>query len=123
MLKVKGHKNLDYLIRATISQDQQCLICASEDGNCYIWDNIITRIEDMTKKSVLGRAFTSNKLDSCEFFSCHQGDSTAYCNSYGNFSSNSVTTVPLTTATFAPDGKIVVCNLLGYFIVYKTKLK
>lgn len=44
LLKLKGHKNLDYLIRAVLSSDNKFLLSASEDGNCYIWSNIHARI-------------------------------------------------------------------------------
>lgn len=63
LLKIKGHVNTHYLITAVLSPDSKYLLSASEDGNCYFWSSVDVRIQEMTKKNILGRLLTSIKLD------------------------------------------------------------
>jgi len=38
MQKYKGHKNVEIQMAASMSEDEENVICGSEDGNVYIWD-------------------------------------------------------------------------------------
>jgi hypothetical protein len=38
--KIKGHKNEQFPIRASVSDDLAHVLCASEDGNVFLWSQI-----------------------------------------------------------------------------------
>jgi WD40 repeat protein len=40
VLKVKGHKNENFMSRASLDHNYAHAICASEDGAVYMWHNI-----------------------------------------------------------------------------------
>lgn len=40
ILKIKGHKNEKFHVRASLSIDGSYAICGSEDGNIYLWSQI-----------------------------------------------------------------------------------
>ena len=37
LMKIKGHKNEQFHVRASLSADGQFAVCGSEDGNVYLW--------------------------------------------------------------------------------------
>lgn len=40
LLKMKGHRNENFMTRASLSPNFAYAICASEDGAVYMWNNI-----------------------------------------------------------------------------------
>lgn len=82
--KIKGHKNENYPVYASMSEDKDHVICGSEDGDLYMWSQISSTVVQMSKKGVFGKLLTTNKSSSCEYFS-----------PFGK-------AIPLTGAIFAP---------------------
>lgn len=37
IMKLKGNKNESFHLRASLSSDQNYVICGSEDGDVYLW--------------------------------------------------------------------------------------
>jgi len=68
LLKIKGHKNQNSMLRGSLSTDGKHLLCASDDGGVYIWSQIKQRIMDLSKKGFFSKVFTSTKLNDFEHF-------------------------------------------------------
>jgi hypothetical protein len=115
VLKLKGHKNIDYMIKAGMSWDRKFLICASDDGHCYFWNNVVARVTDMNKKGLLENVFTSNKVVENEHFNC--------TSNFLSVVSGQSSSGALTAAVVGPDSKIIVCNIHGGLQVYNFKLR
>jgi len=78
LLKMKGHKNESFVIRASLTPDFSHAICASEDGAVYLWNNIEQTVLESSKRGLLGKMFATNKVKEYEYFSMSQhtsGDS------------------------------------------------
>ena len=72
LLKIKGHKNENFMTRGSLSGDFAHSICASEDGSVYMWNNIEQLVLESSKRGLLGKIFKTNKLNEFEFFSMNQ---------------------------------------------------
>jgi WD40 repeat protein len=66
--KIKGHKNEAFPVRASLSDDLQHVICGSEDGEVYMWSQILCTVVAMSKKGLFGKLLTTDKSDVCEYF-------------------------------------------------------
>ena len=69
LLKIKGHKNENYIMRSSLSPRFSHAICASEDGNVFLWNNIEQQVEESSKRGLLGKIFKTNKIKEYEYFS------------------------------------------------------
>ena len=72
LLKMKGHKNEYYMVKAGLSPCRQYALCASEDGAVYIWSHIETKAIEQSKKGLLSKLVSSTKVAECEYFVCNQ---------------------------------------------------
>ena len=66
--KIKGHKNENFPVKAHISEDMSHVLCGSEDGELYLWSQILSTVIEMSKKSLFGKLLASDKSNSCEYF-------------------------------------------------------
>ena len=69
LLKIKGHKNENFMTRGSLSPSFSHAICASEDGNVYLWNNIEQQVEESSKRGLLSKMFKTNKIKEYEYFS------------------------------------------------------
>ena len=51
IMKVKGNKNEQFHLRASLSADLNYVICGSEDGNVYLWSQIEGNIVNMSQQN------------------------------------------------------------------------
>ena len=72
LLKIKGHKNEDFMTKGSLSGDFVHAICASEDGAVYLWNNIEQSVHESSKRGLLGKIFKTNKIKEYEYFSMSQ---------------------------------------------------
>jgi len=49
IMKIKGNKNEQFHLRASLSYDLNYVICGSEDGNVYLWSQIEGNIVSMSQ--------------------------------------------------------------------------
>ena len=75
LLKMKGPKNENYVIRASLTPDYSHAICASEDGAVYLWNNIEQTVLESSKRGLIGKMFATNKVKEYEYFSMNQPSS------------------------------------------------
>ena len=75
LLKMKGHRNESFVIRASLSPDFSHAICASEDGAVYLWNNIEQTVLESSKRGLIGKMFATNKVKEYEYFSMNQHSS------------------------------------------------
>ena len=68
LLKIKGHKNQNSMLRGSMSSDGKHLLCASDDGAMFIWSQIKQRVIELSKKGFFSKVFTSCKLNDSEHF-------------------------------------------------------
>jgi WD repeat-containing protein 44 len=68
LLKIKGHKNTNSMLRGSMSSDGKHLLCASDDGAVFIWSQIKQRVIELSKKGFFSKVFTSCKLNEAEHF-------------------------------------------------------
>ena len=59
--KVKGHKNENYPVSASLSDTKAHAICGSEEGDLYMWSQIESTVISMSKKGVFGKLLTTDK--------------------------------------------------------------
>ena len=48
LIKLKGHTNQKYHVRASLSPDLNNVICGSENGEVFLWSQIESQIENYT---------------------------------------------------------------------------
>lgn len=59
LLKMKGHKNEHFMIRASMSADFNHAICASEDDSTiYLWNNLKQQVIESSKRGLFGKVFS-----------------------------------------------------------------
>ncbi len=69
VLKVKGHKNENFMSRASLDHNFSHAICASEDGSVFMWNNIQDTIIKASNRGLLDKLFKTNKMKEYEYFS------------------------------------------------------
>ena len=73
LLKMKGHKNEHFMIRASMSADFNHAICASEDDSTiFLWNNLKQQVIESSKRGLFGKVFNQNKIKEYEYFSLAQ---------------------------------------------------
>jgi hypothetical protein len=76
LYKLKGHKNRSFPISARMNPSQHIdnLICASEDGDVYLWSGVASAAIANSKRSLLGKLKGAHKSSACEYFSAFGGN-------------------------------------------------
>lgn len=68
MFKIKGHKNESYPISASLSDKLTHVICGSEDGEVFLWSQIYSTVEMMSKRGMFGKLLNAASSNSVEYF-------------------------------------------------------
>ena len=50
IMKIKGNKNESFHLRASLSPDQNNVICGSENGEIYLWTQIHSNLEALSQQ-------------------------------------------------------------------------
>lgn len=126
--KYSGLKNESMQIRASFSEDGQYVICSSEDGRVFIWDNLPVNASASNgaagvlpvvanSSSIFSSFFPSkpHRSVSREWFDCSEGSPSAQLNlaSSSTISSDRSGSVSTTTAIFASKNSILFSQSLN----------
>lgn len=101
IMKIKGHKNNLYHLRASLSPDLNHVICGSEDGDVYLWSQIESNILALSQQQSSMQILSNKVLKATNKRNKDKSNQLEYFTAFDK-------QTPVSAAIFAP--KVVVKN-------------